>query len=242
ARLEDPRQPLVAPEHGSGHEPRRNPDREAPQGGLDRRERHLPEAQADLARGIDDQWAHQRHALSHAARQRDRNRILEAIESGQRHGLPNAPGPLRRRHAAILETESDVACDGAPGENGVLLEGIADPWRHDVADRRAVNEDRARRRPHQSADHVEHGRLAAAGGADDGDEFPFEDVAGGALHRGHGASGAQDRSFVRAFFTKVMSTAFAYGTGLSTASGTQTLIPLAYDVSSIMKSQSKIVR
>jgi len=55
-------------------------------------------------------------------------------------------------------------------------------------------------------------------------------------------AGAQDLNFARAFFTNAMSTAFAYGIGLSTASGTQTFMPFAYDASSIMKSQSKIVR
>ena len=124
-------------------------------------------------------------------------------------------------------------------------------------DRRAVDEHGAGRRDHQPADHVEDGRFAAARGPDDGDELTLEHLEGSALHRGHLAgaraeglreiadddtrAATQDLNFAWAFLTNVMSTACAYGTGLSTASGTQTFVPFAYDFSSSMRSQSKIV-
>jgi len=105
---------------------------------------------------------------------------------------------------------------------------------------------------------VEHGGFAAAGRADDGDELSVGDIERDTVHRGDltavrakglaeladddsRAPEAQDLNLARAFFAKVMSTAFAYGTGFSRASGTQTFMPFAYDASSRMKSQSKIV-
>ena len=99
--------------------------------------------------------------------------------------------------------------------------------------------------------------LPAARRPDDGDELALEHLEGGVIHRGHLAAAraeglrqvadgdacppAQDLNLARAFFTKVVSTAVAYGTGLSTASGTHTFVPFAYAFSSRVESQSKMV-
>src|SRR5207245_11694976 len=207
--------------------------------------------------GIDHERAHERHALPHAAGQRGRKRLLEAREAREGDGLANAPRALGPGDAAILEAERDVARDGAPREDRVLLEDVADMARRRPRHRRAVDQDGAGVRRHEPADHVEDGGLAAAGRPDDGDELALEHLEGGAIHRGHlapagaeglrevadddaRAPGAQDLYVARAFFTNAISTALAYGTGLSTASGTHTFVPFPYDFSSTTKSQSKI--
>ena len=227
--------------------------------GVERAERLVHEE--DL--GVDHERAHEGHALPHAARERRRKGLLESLETGETHGLAHTPRHLVARHRAILEAERDVARDGAPREDGVLLEDVADPGRGRAGGRRArhrhaVDEHGAGGRRHEAADHVEDGRLAAAGRSHDGDELALQHLERGMVHRGHlpragaeglrevadddtRAPGTQDLNFARAFFTNAISTAFAYGTGLSAASGTHTFMPFSYDFSSIMKSQSKIV-
>src|SRR5206468_9257390 len=105
----------------------------------------------------------------------------------------------------------------------------------------AVDRDAARRRRHQRADHVEDRRFPAARRADDRHELLIEnlerDVGDGgdltpSLTEGLGevadddarAALAQDLNLACAFLRKLWSTAFAYGTGLSIAIGTNTFI------------------
>src|SRR5207245_929721 len=74
---------------------------------------------------IDHERAHERHALPHAAGQRGRKRLLEALEAREGDRLANAPRALGPGPAAILEAERDVARDAATRERGGLMDDDA---------------------------------------------------------------------------------------------------------------------
>ena len=71
--------------------------------------------QEDL--GVHDQRAHQGHPLAHAARERGREGVLEALRARPARS-PRARARARSAggHAAVLEAERDVALHGAPRE------------------------------------------------------------------------------------------------------------------------------
>jgi len=98
--------------------------------------------------------------------------------SEQRDRLAHAGGPLRGGHVAVLETERDIALDRPPGEDGVLLEDVADLRRRRAGNPLAVHLDLPRGRRDEAADHVEDGGLAAAGRAHDGHELALVDLEG----------------------------------------------------------------
>src|SRR5262249_15638768 len=78
------------------------------------------------------------------------------------------------RAALELEPIADVALDRVPGEERVLLEhhGAIGTGR---SDQLAVDADFAAVGFGQTVDSIQEGRLAAAAGADDGNELAFED-------------------------------------------------------------------
>ena len=125
--------------------------------------------------GVDDERAHERDALPHSARQRRREGVLEPLEPRQPDPLPHPRLQLRAPDAAVLEPQRDVAAHGAPREDGVLLEDVADLPR-DVGHRPAVHLDRPGGRGHEPAEHVEDRRLAAARRPHDRDELLVGDL------------------------------------------------------------------
>ena len=197
--------------------------------------------QEDL--GIDDEGPHERHALPHAARERRGERVLEPLEAREPDALAHAPRLFGALHAAVLEAQRDVPGDGAPREDGVLLEDVTD-LRRDAGDGPAVELDRTGRGRDEAAEHVEDGGLAAARRPDDRDEFRVVDLEGDVAHGGDlppsvaeglrevaddeaRAPRAQDLYFAWAFRTNERSTALANATGLSIAIGMNTFMPFA---------------
>ena len=107
--------------------------------------------------------AHQRHALTHPAREHAREALVEAREPGGLDRPPHLRLALRLRHARDLEPVADVGLDGAPREHGVALEDVADLAVHAaVAHLLAVEANLAAGAVEQARDDVEDGRLAAA--------------------------------------------------------------------------------
>ena len=80
--------------------------------------------------------------------------------------------------------ELDVVLHGAPGQQAELLEHHR-PVGARAGDRLAVHPDIAGIRPDQAEQDIEEGALAAAGGADDRQEFAFADVDVEVLQRAH---------------------------------------------------------
>ena len=129
--------------------------------------------QEDL--GVDDERAHERHALPHPAGERRREGVLEPLEPREPDPLAYPALLLAAPDATVLEPERDVAAHGAPREDGVLLEDVADVRRH-VRHGPAVELDRPFRRRHEPAEHVEDRRLAAPRRPDDRDELLVGDL------------------------------------------------------------------
>src|SRR5262249_37302688 len=114
-------------------------------------------------------------ALAHAAAKLMRIMLGEAgktDELDERSGA--AAGVVLGRAALELEPIADVALDRVPGEERVLLEhhGAIGTGR---SDQLAVDADFAAVGFGQTVDSIQEGRLAAAAGADDGNELAFED-------------------------------------------------------------------
>ena len=106
-------------------------------------------------------------ALAHTARELARVLGLKALEP---HGLEQSQrdlAPARGRHAQELEAEADVVERRAPREEPGVLEDEGDLLRVRARDRLAVDQDGARVRAHETADHAEHGGLAAAARAEE---------------------------------------------------------------------------
>ena len=178
--------------------------------------------------------------MAHSAGERGGEGVLEALESGERDCFPDPRADLRGCHAAVLQAQGDVLLDGAPREDRVLLEDVADLAARARADALAVDQDLAPGRRQERADHVEDGGLAAAGGAHDGHEFLVVDIEG---HSGDGRDLSRPRAeslgevpdgdadarhylyLACAFLTNDMSTACLKGIGFSTARGTHTFMP-----------------
>ena len=116
-----------------------------------------------------------RDALLHAARQLVRVAPLEALEPGQRHQLTRVCLVLAGIQPAHLGREQDVVECAAPGQEDRRLEdhrGVRDR----AQDLKAPDADRAGGRLGQAGDDPERRRLAAAAGAEEGDELLFIDV------------------------------------------------------------------
>src|SRR5262250_3183935 len=124
----------------------------------------------------------------HAAGELTRVLRLEALEA---HGLEEAQGdlaPARGGDTGELETEADVVEGGPPREQPRVLEDEGDLARRGAGDRRALDEDAARVRSHETADHREQGRLPAAAGAQEGDELPRANCEADGLDGGNRAA------------------------------------------------------
>ncbi len=124
-----------------------------------------------------------RHPLAHAARQLAR---VLPLEAAQAHGLeqPERDLPaLRRGHPAQLEAERDVVERGAPREEAAVLEDQRDLLRIRARARDTGHEHAPGVRTHQARDHAEHGGLAAAARAQQGDELLGPDGEADRFHR-----------------------------------------------------------
>ena len=125
--------------------------------------------------GVDGQRPGEVDALAHAARE------LAGVvlgEAGEAHQLQQALGQgmgRRRLHAAHLQPEDHIVEHRAPGKQGIMLEhkaAIAARPLHQFA----VDAHLAFFSGDQAADGADEGRLAAAAGAHDADEFVGGDI------------------------------------------------------------------
>src|SRR5262249_9498697 len=139
--------------------------------GVERAERLVHEQNA---RSV-GQGARQRDALLHAAGELLGIEVLIATQVHERDEGARLGLRFGTRQALLPETVHDVAEHGLPGEEREFLNhrpavGTRTPYRP------ALDADRPRRRLEETADYVEQRRLATAGGADDGEEFPRGDA------------------------------------------------------------------
>ncbi len=117
--------------------------------------------------------------------------ILEAVQ-------PDAVDPVARhllglglRHAAKQRPRHHIAEHVAPGKYRVLLKHKADAA-IDAVDRRIEQRHLAGLRFCQPRDQPQRGRLAAASGTDDGEEFAGRDSEVEILKRGENLAGRRD--------------------------------------------------
>ncbi len=96
--------------------------------------------------------------------------------------------------AANAQREADILGDGLGGEQGIGLEDESDPAlvRRQGLHSLAVNGERARVSPGEAGDDAQQGRLSAAAGADQSDEFTRRDVEGDVVDGGDVAEGLGD--------------------------------------------------
>ena len=132
---------------------------------------------------------HQRDALLHPARQLVRVGVGEVLEAHVGEQLGRGRAAHRRAATVDVEEQPGVGGDGAPGQQGRRLRDEADALaRSGVVRAGAVDRDVTRRRLVEPADEPQQGRLAAAAGAEHGDDLPGLDrevdgVEGLAAHR-----------------------------------------------------------
>ena len=119
--------------------------------------------------GVEQQRAQQGGALAHAAGQRVRIEIFEAGKPVAPQQRQRALARLAQRHALDLHAEDDVVEHGAPRQQQILLQHVAD-----AADGAgcvgAVDQHAAAGRFQKPGDDVEDRALAAARRADQADE------------------------------------------------------------------------
>ena len=133
-----------------------------------------------------DQGTHQRHALPHAARQRRRIEAAKAVEAGLVDRFLDPRAAFGSRDARELQRVADIALDRAPRKQRVLLEHVADMGDRPAGNHGfAVDADVAAVGRDQGRHHVEDGALAAARGAEQGDELAVIDPERGIVDRHH---------------------------------------------------------
>src|SRR5581483_11160424 len=125
-------------------------------------------------------------ALLHAAGELTRKAILEALEADQRNEPRDDGVALGASHGLLVKAVDDVAAHGEPGKQRIFLEHNAafgaGPAHASALDQHvAVGLEEA-------ADDVEQRALAAAGRADDRDEFTRIELEVGAAERLHAAA------------------------------------------------------
>ncbi len=101
---------------------------------------------------------------------------------------------LGLRHAGDLQPEGDVLRDGQVRKQRVGLEHHADIAlvRLQPGDVLAADDDGAGGRLLEAGDHAQHGGLAAARRAEEGDELAARDIQVEILHHRRGAEGLAD--------------------------------------------------
>ena len=122
------------------------------------------------------QRARDADALPHAAGELRRIMIGELREPHEADGVIDALGDLRLRQARGAQAERDILPDAEPAHAGIVLEHDADAFRNLAAQFLAFEAHAAAGRTDEAAEHVEQGRLAAAGGPDDGEELSGADL------------------------------------------------------------------
>ena len=140
---------------------------------VERRKRLVEQQHAGLGR----QGTGQRHALLLAARELGGPAAGKPLEPHHGQGLGNSDADLRRRPLAHLEPEGDILRDVQMGKQRIALEdGIDRPLlRREGGHILRADADAARRRRLEAGDEAKQGRLAAARGAEQGEELVVAD-------------------------------------------------------------------
>ncbi len=128
-------------------------------------------------RRLDDDGARDGDALLLAAGELAGELVFLALEADQGDRLVDAARRLGLRHAAHHQAEADVLAHRHVREQGVVLEHHAEAalLRAERVDAAFVEPDAAAGRGQEPGDAVQRGRLAAAGGAKQGDELALLD-------------------------------------------------------------------
>jgi hypothetical protein len=137
-------------------------------------------------RGVVDERAGQRDALLLAAGELARAGALAAAQADELERLGHTALDLGHGHLAALEAERDVAAHVEVLEERVALEHRVDvaPVRRHVGDGLALEQDPSLARLLESGDHAQRRRLAAARGAEQGEELAAGDREVHVAHRG----------------------------------------------------------
>ena len=144
--------------------------------------------QQQHARPVDER-ACQGHPLLHAARQLRRPLPSRGLEPHELERVPHPALDLRGRHPPLAQAEGDVLADGQVREERVGLEDHAEPaqMRRPSRDVLAVDQHPPGRRLDEAGHEVQRGRLAAAGGPQEREEFALVHGEVEGVHRAHGA-------------------------------------------------------
>src|SRR6266508_3254229 len=153
---------------------------EAPGLSIERAERLIH--QQDLR--VEGERARNRGALAHAARKLRRIAVLEAGEPDQVDEGLRPPLALLARKSHAFQSVENIAAHRLPRKQREMLEHDAAIWPR-RADRLALDQNPAGLRGEKAADEVEQRRLAAAGGAEQRDEFTPTHVERHVLEREH---------------------------------------------------------
>ena len=127
--------------------------------------------------GLGRQRTGQRHALLLAARELGGPAAGKPLEPHHGQGLGNPDADLRRRPLAHLEPEGDILRDVQMGKQRIALEHRIDRplLRREGGHILRADADAARRRRLEAGDEAKQGRLAAARGAQQGEELVVAD-------------------------------------------------------------------
>ena len=134
---------------------------------------------------LDDKGTRQRDALLLTAGEVARLALGEVGDLHQLKRLLHTLLYLRLGDLPRLETVGHILRDGQMGEDGVVLEDHADValMRRYVVDTPVAEVEVAALDGVEAGDHAEQGRLAAAGGTEQGEEFSLMDGDGNAVKR-----------------------------------------------------------
>src|SRR5262249_49847879 len=133
---------------------------------------------------LEHERARERGALPHAARKLRRQKMLRTLESDHGEGGAHLLGDAVGRHGAVLDQRvGDVLADGERVEEGSLLEQHRDLTAHghesvlvQVAERRAVDLDRAGVGPDEPVHVLQEDALPRAAAAEDDQRLARDDI------------------------------------------------------------------
>ena len=142
-----------------------------------------------------DQGAGKRHALALAARQLVNFAPAEALQPGEVEHLGDARGDFLASHVLLAQSEGDVAFDREVRKQRVALEHHVHgpPMRRHRHDILSAEKDAPFARRLEAGEHAQQRRLAAAGRAEQREEFALRNFQGKRFDCGDGTEALADR-------------------------------------------------